>query len=92
MIRREGVARRKGNVRKNETRDNVVQGNLRGRTLGRRHQPKPECKIGMKDPGTRQQLHLKIERISDGFDRKAFRLEFVKQAAGMSSGLQKVRD
>jgi hypothetical protein len=38
----------------------------------------PECKIGIKDPGTRWQLRLKIERTSDGFNRKTFGLEFMK--------------
>jgi hypothetical protein len=48
--------------------------------------------MGIKDPGTRQQLHLKIERTLDGFDRKAFGLEFMKRATGMSSGLWEVRE
>jgi hypothetical protein len=48
--------------------------------------------MGIKDPGTRQQLHLKVERTSDGFDRKAFELEFIKRAARMSSRLWKVRN
>jgi hypothetical protein len=37
-----------------------------------------ERNIGIKDPGIRQQLCLKIKRTSDGFDRKAFGLEFMK--------------
>jgi hypothetical protein len=45
----------------------------------------------IKKPGTRQQLCLIFERTSDGFDRKAFRREFVKQAAGLSSGLWKIK-
>lgn len=52
----------------------------------------PECKMGINDPGTRWQLHLTIERTSDGFNRTAFKLEFVKQAARISSRLWKVRD
>jgi hypothetical protein len=46
---------------------------------------------GIKDPGTRRQVRLKIERTSDGFNRRAFGLEFVKRAAGMSSGFWEVR-
>jgi hypothetical protein len=38
----------------------------------------PECKIRVKDPGTRWQLHLKMERTSERISRKAFGLEFVK--------------
>jgi hypothetical protein len=38
----------------------------------------PECKMGIKDSGTRQQLHLKIGRTLDGFNRKTFGLEFMK--------------
>jgi hypothetical protein len=48
--------------------------------------------MAIKDPGTRQKLHLKFERTSHGFNRKAFRLEFAKRAARMSSGLWKVRN
>jgi hypothetical protein len=51
-----------------------------------------ECKIGIKDPGRRWQLCCKIERTADGFNKLAFRLEFMKRAAGMSSRLQKLRD
>jgi hypothetical protein len=35
---------------------------------------------------------LKIEKTSEEFDRKAFGLEFVMRATGMSSGLQKMRN
>jgi hypothetical protein len=45
-----------------------------------------------KDPGSRWQLHLKIERTSDGIERKAFELEIFKRAPGMFRGLQKVTD
>jgi hypothetical protein len=44
------------------------------------------------NPGTRRQLLLKIKRISEEFDRKAFGLEFVKRATGMSSGLREMRN
>jgi hypothetical protein len=36
---------------------------------------------GVKDSGTRRQVRLKIERTSDGFNKKAFGLEFVKQSS-----------
>jgi hypothetical protein len=52
----------------------------------------PECKFGIKDPCTRQRLHLKIEGTSEEFDMKAFGLEFMKRATWMFSRLQKVRD
>jgi hypothetical protein len=51
----------------------------------------PEYKTGIKDPDLRRQLRLEIEMTSDGFDGKAFGLEFVKRAAGMSSGLWQTR-
>jgi hypothetical protein len=38
----------------------------------------PECKVGIKDPDSRPQLRLRIERTSEEIDRKAFRLEFVR--------------
>jgi hypothetical protein len=37
----------------------------------------------MKNPGTRQQPRLKIERTSEEFNRKALGLEFVKRANRM---------
>jgi hypothetical protein len=52
----------------------------------------PKFKMRIKDPGTKRKLRLKMERISDGFDRKAFRLRFVKRGPGMSSGLRKVKN
>jgi hypothetical protein len=52
----------------------------------------PECKIGIKNQSTRRQLHLKIDRTSEEFDRKAFGLELVKRATGMSSRLRKMRN
>jgi hypothetical protein len=38
----------------------------------------------MENPGRRRQLRLKIDRTSEEFDRKAFGLQFVKLATGMS--------
>jgi hypothetical protein len=52
----------------------------------------PECEIGIRNPDTRRQLRLDIERTSEGIDRKAFGLEFGKGATGMSSGLQQMRN
>jgi hypothetical protein len=87
ITRRAGVAGRKGHGR-----NNVATGAPKGRTDEKRPWKGPECNIGIKDPGTRRQLRLKIERTSDGFDRKAFGLQFVKRAAGMPSGLREVRN
>jgi hypothetical protein len=90
-IRHTGVARGKGHiVRKNQTRYKARRRASR-RPFGR-HQQKPESKIGIKDPGTRWQLRLKIERTADGFDRKFFGLEFVKRATGMLNELRKIED
>jgi hypothetical protein len=60
--------------------------------LGRRRRVNLEGSIEIKDPSTKWQLCLKIKRTSDGLYRKAFGLEFVKRAAGMSGRLRKVRD
>jgi hypothetical protein len=46
----------------------------------------------IKNPGTRWQLLFKIERTSEEFYRKAFGLEFMKRATGMSSRMLKVRN
>jgi hypothetical protein len=48
-------------------------------------------KTGIKDPLKRQQLRLESERTTSEFDRKAFELEFVKRANGMSNGLKKLK-
>jgi hypothetical protein len=66
------VARLKGHGK-----NNVTRGAPKGRTKEKRMWKSPECKIGIKDPGIRRQLRLKIERTSDWFDRKALGLEFV---------------
>jgi hypothetical protein len=48
-------------------------------------------KAGIKEPCTRQQLRLKIKRMSDMIDGKTFRLEMVKQANETSSWLRRIR-
>jgi hypothetical protein len=52
----------------------------------------PECKIGIEDPDTRWQLHLKTERTSQEIYRKVFKPESVKWTTRMFSGLRKVRN
>jgi hypothetical protein len=66
-----------------ELRRDELQGRNAGRWKG------PECKIGMKNPGTRRQLRLEIERTSEELDRKAFGLEFVKRATDCPAGCGK---
>jgi hypothetical protein len=84
-LRRAGVAQHKVHmVRKNQTGDKLAR-TPKGLTFGKKSRMKPEGKIGIIDPGTRWQLCLKIGRTSDGFDRKFFGLEFMKQATGMSN-------
>jgi hypothetical protein len=61
-----------------DDQDKVARGTPKGGTFGKRCWVIPEGSTGIKDPGTRRQLHLKIEWTSDGYDRKAFRLEFMK--------------
>jgi hypothetical protein len=70
----------------------IVPETTKGRTSGKRRWNGPECKIGIKDSGTRRQPHLKIERRSEGLERKPFRLQVMRRAVGMSSRLRKVRD
>jgi hypothetical protein len=85
-----GVAGRKGNRHQEHGRNNVARRALIGRMNEKRMWKGPEWKIGIKDPGTRWQLRFKIGMTSDWFDRKAFGLEFMKRAAGMSSRLRQV--
>jgi hypothetical protein len=89
MTRCAGVAQHKVHTAmKNQTGDKVTRGTRKTQTNEKRLWKGPECKIAIKDSGNRRQLHW----TSDGFDRKAFGLEFVKRATGMSSRLQKMRN
>jgi hypothetical protein len=74
-----------------ETRkDDIAPRTPKGRTSRMKCWNGSECKIGIKDPDTRQQLHLKIKTTSEGFNRKPFGL--VKRATRMFSRLRNVRD
>jgi hypothetical protein len=76
ITHRAGAAWHKGNViRKNRPRDNAGGGAPKGQEESVEG---PRMQNWKKDPGIRWQLRLKIERTSDGFDRKSFGLEFVK--------------
>jgi hypothetical protein len=92
MTRRAGVARCKGHCRQGQGKDSVVRGVPKGRTLGRRHQPKPECKNGIGNRGLRQQLHLGSKRAFNKIVRKSFGLEFVKRIVGSSVRMREVGD
>jgi hypothetical protein len=70
-------------------KDDMAPRTLKGRMSRMKRRKGPECKIGIKDPGTRWLLRLKIERTSERIDRKAFELEFMKRASGMSAGFRK---
>jgi hypothetical protein len=63
MIRFAGVVwLRRDVIRKDCTRANVVQEIRRGRTFGRRHQPKPECSKGIRILDVEQPLYLRKGR------------------------------
>jgi hypothetical protein len=88
-----GVARRKGNViGKNHTRGNVVRGTWKLRPFGRRYQPKPEGKGGIKGRGTMWQMPVKNEKAAGIIFRKTCRLEIARRAVGSSVRLRKIRD
>jgi hypothetical protein len=95
------------NIRKDRTRHRVKGGTLKQQKDWEIPWKGPECNSGIRDRGLRQQLQgsmriknqgtrwqlcLKIERISDRIDRKAFRLEFVKRPHGMFSRMQEVKE
>jgi hypothetical protein len=71
---RAGVVRRKGHGR-----NIIARGAPKRRTLGRRHQPKPECKSGIKDRGKRRQLRLKNEKTTARIFGKTFGREIAKR-------------
>jgi hypothetical protein len=83
-----GVAQPKLNVGKNWARD-VVQRTLKKLMFGRRYQPKPERKNGIRNRGLRQQLQSKREFT---IYRKTTGLETAKQIARSSVGLQTIRN
>jgi hypothetical protein len=63
MTRRARVAWHKRNItRKYCTRANVVQEIRRGRTFGRRRQPKAECSKGIRSRDVEEPLHLRKGR------------------------------
>jgi hypothetical protein len=84
------VTRRKEHRCKGQNKDDVVPRTSKGRTLGRRHQPKPERKNSIRNRGLRQQLRSKRE--FNKTLRKTLGLDFVKETAGMSSRLRKVKN
>jgi hypothetical protein len=90
MTRCTAMAWRREQGLQRQGKDDMAMRTLKGRMSRMKCQKDPECKIGIKDPGTRRQLHLKIERMSERIDRKAFGLRFVKRAPGMPSGFQKM--
>jgi hypothetical protein len=108
MMRRAGVAWRKENfVRRHSTKNNVEQETRKGRTEENRRRKGPECNNGIRDRGLRQQLRgskrlkdpyirrnlrLKIERTTDGIDRKTIGLEIVKRSVGISSRTRRMID
>jgi hypothetical protein len=88
-----GVIRRRGRIAgKNQTTNNVGELTQKEHTEEKRCWNGPKCKLGIKDPGTNRKPRLKMERISDGFDRKAFGLQFVKRGPEVSSGLREVKN
>jgi hypothetical protein len=60
-----GVAQHKGHiVKKNQTRNNIARGALRGWMFGKKCRVNLEGSTGVRDPSTRQQLHLGNERTA----------------------------
>jgi hypothetical protein len=64
--------------RKGHGRDNVAPRNLKGRTDEKRPWKGRECKNGIRNQGSRQELRLGSDRISNRIYRKTSGLEVVK--------------
>jgi hypothetical protein len=103
MMHRAIVARRSGHDRKRQCSTE----NSKGQTSGMRRWKGPECNNGMRDRDLKQQLwgnerinnsgirrllRLKIERTSEELDRKAFGLDFIKRAIGISIVIESNKD
>jgi hypothetical protein len=90
---RAGVAWCRGDlVRKGWTGNNVARGPSREWTHGKRRRVDPEGSTGIKDPGTRRQLHLRNEKIAGQIFGKTFRLENAKRIARSTVGLRTNKD
>jgi hypothetical protein len=81
---------RETSSRKNQTRDKTGRGTSKRGALGRRHQPKPERKNGIRNHGLRQQLRTKRE--FNKALRKTLGLEIMKREVGISSDLREMRN
>jgi hypothetical protein len=92
MILHGKVAQRKEHGLQRKGKDDVAPRTPKGCTCRMKFWKDTECKIGIEDPDTRRQLHLKTERTSEEIDKKVFEPESVKRATRMSSGFQKVKD
>jgi hypothetical protein len=76
--------------RKNQNMNKFARGTHKGRTFRRRQLMLQEGTNGTRNRDFEEQLRLGSERTTSGIYRKAFGLEFVKRATGMSSGLRKM--
>jgi hypothetical protein len=92
MTHHAGVARCKGHCVRDMARTMVHQEHQKRWTFRRRRRAHLECNKGIRNWHFNEQLHLGSKRISGGIYTKALMLEIVKQAVGISSRLQKVRD
>jgi hypothetical protein len=91
MTCRAGVAwLREMFVRKDRTKSQAEQETMKGRKDGGLWNGL-KCNSGIKDPRTRQQLHLGNERTTSMIYRKAIRLEIVERALRISSVFRKTR-
>jgi hypothetical protein len=58
------VTQREGHGDQGQGKNDIALNTTKGRIFRKKCWKSPECKIGIKNPGTRWQLHLKIERTS----------------------------
>lgn len=84
------VAQHKGNVRKNRTRDKVVQGTLKGQMLWRRQWAQQECNKRMRNRDLKELWLESIGNVNETF-RKTRGLEIIKRISVSSVGLQKIK-
>jgi hypothetical protein len=74
MTHRAEVARRKEHGLQTQGKDDIAPRTPEGRRSKKKCWKGPEFKIGVKNPVTRRQLRLKIERTSEGIDRIGVRI------------------
>jgi hypothetical protein len=87
-----GIAQCMGHGWQGQGQDIVVRGTSKRQMLRKRSRQKPESNNGIRGQGMKWHLHLGSKREFNQTIRQIFRLEIMKHAVRISSGLWEVKD